>query len=115
MVNVSMNKIWCTGAVKIHAGPLPKPLIKGKLDSKTERYFVKIELRRDPMLYKYDMYEFKMALFGIVKTGEFIFPLRNYNMVLEEFGVMTAAGMCASWCLGGNFPWSDKWKHHHKK
>ena len=43
--------------------PTPAPLIRGKHDDNSDKDFVKIELRRDPMSDNSDLYELKMALF----------------------------------------------------
>ena len=43
-----------------HEAPLI-PLIKGKNDDKSDKYFVKIKLRRDSTSEKLDFYELKIA------------------------------------------------------
>ena len=47
----------------MHENPPLIPLIKIKIDDKSDTYFVKIKLRRDPTSEKLDLYEFKMTLF----------------------------------------------------
>ena len=68
MDNVSHQKSWRTGIVKIHAKPALTPLIKSNLDLKIERYNLKIELRGNPTSEKLDVYEFKMVLFENVEA-----------------------------------------------
>ena len=63
MKNVSQKKSWRTGAVQIHVETPPITLIKIKNDTKAKKDYVKIQLRRDPMSEKSDLYEFKITLF----------------------------------------------------
>ena len=44
--NVSHNKSWNLGVMQKHVEPPPTPLIKIKQDNKSNKYFVKIKLRR---------------------------------------------------------------------
>ena len=50
--NVPHKKKWNTGKVQMHVEPRPIPIIKSKKDEKTDKYFVKINLHRDPMSEK---------------------------------------------------------------
>ena len=47
----------------MHVEPPPIPLIKSKNYDKSDKYFVKINLRSDPTSQESDLYEFKMSLF----------------------------------------------------
>ena len=58
MKNVPHNKNWNTGTIQVHVEPPPITPIKNKNDKKSDKYFVKIKLRRDPMLEESDIYEF---------------------------------------------------------
>ena len=62
MKNISHRRSWRSGTVQIHVDPPPTPLIKIKLDLKTEEYYVKIKLCRNPTSEKLDTCELKMAL-----------------------------------------------------
>ena len=57
MKNVFNRKIWYNGAVKIHGEPPSIPSIKSYNYLKSENYFVKPKLHRNPMSEKLDMYE----------------------------------------------------------
>ena len=46
-----------------HIDPPPIPLIKETHDGKSDKYFVKLKLRRYPTSSRSDLYEFKMSLF----------------------------------------------------
>ena len=46
-----------------HVDPSLIPLIKENHNGKSEKYFVKLKLRRDPTMSTSDLYEFKMSLF----------------------------------------------------
>ena len=43
--------------------PPPIPLIKNRNDDKSDQYYIKIKVRRDPMSEKLDLYKLKMTLF----------------------------------------------------
>ena len=69
-----MNKIlskkrFMTGTTQPHVDPPPITLIKENHDGKSEKYFVKLKLRRDPTSPTSDIYEFKMSLFD---NGDFL-------------------------------------------
>ena len=63
MKNFSSKKGWMTGMTHPHVEPPTIPLIKEKHDDKSDKYFVKLKLRRDPTSPSSDLYEFKMSLF----------------------------------------------------
>ena len=90
MNNVSHKKICHPDAVQIHVNPPPIPLSKGTNDAKSEKYCVKIELRRDPTSEKSDLYEFKMASFDNSEPEEFLLLVRNLQMTLGDSGSLAA-------------------------
>ena len=57
--------------VEQHVEPPPIPLIKSKNNDKSDKYFVKLTLCRDPTSYKSDICDFKMALFDNGKPEYF--------------------------------------------
>ena len=63
MKNVSHRKKWTAEVVEQHIYPPAIPLIKSNQDNSSEKYFVKLKLRRDLTSDKSDLYEFKMVLF----------------------------------------------------
>ena len=63
MKNVSHKKGWKPGTNKAHVEPPPNILIKEIYNDKSDKYFVKIKLRRDPTSSMSDLYEFNMSLF----------------------------------------------------
>ena len=65
MKNVYLKNIWRTGAVQIHVEPPPMFLNQSKINLKTERDYVRIKLRRNPLSEKLDIYEFKMDFLTI--------------------------------------------------
>ena len=90
MKNVYHNKIWRTGAVKIHLETTPIALIKGKDDTKAEKDRVKTELSRYPTSEKLYMYEFKIDFFDNGKPEDFLLLLvHNYNMSLNAPGTVS--------------------------
>ena len=64
------------------------PLIQETYNGKSERYFVKIKLRRDPMLYMSDLYELKKYLFDNGNLEEFLLFVCNFNMTLTTSGTL---------------------------
>ena len=50
---------------------------------KLDKYFIKINLCRDPTSENSDPCEFKMDLFDNVETEEFLLFISNFNMNLE--------------------------------
>ena len=79
---------WNAGTVQVHENPPLIPLIKIKIDDKSDTYFVKIKLRRDPTSEKLDLYEFKMDLFDNGKMEEFLLFIRNFNTALKVSGTI---------------------------
>ena len=63
MKNVSIKKGWMTDVTQPHIDPPPIPLIKEKHDGKSDKDFVKLKLRRDPISLTLDLYEFKRSSF----------------------------------------------------
>ena len=52
-----------TGTTHPDVDPPPIPLIQETHDGTSDKDFVKLKLRRDPMSSTSDLYEFKMSLF----------------------------------------------------
>ena len=77
-----------TGMTHPHVEPPTIPLIKEKHDDKSDKYFVKLKLRRDPTSPSSDLYEFKMSLFEKGEPEEFLLLVRNFNMTLVESGML---------------------------
>ena len=83
-------KDWIYGEVKIHVDPPTIILIKIKLDTNPEKYYVQIKLCRSDITDKSDMYEFKMALIDNIQTEEFLLFQKNYKIILEALGAIMA-------------------------
>ena len=88
--NVSSKKGWMTGMNHPHVEPPPIPLIQETHDGKSDKYFVKLKLCRDPTSSTSDPYEFKMALFDNGKPEEFLLFVSNFNMTLAASGTLEA-------------------------
>ena len=63
MENVSHKKTWNSEMTQAHVEHPTTPLIKIKHGDKSDKYFVKLKLRRGPTSYLLDLYEFDVALF----------------------------------------------------
>ena len=48
---------WNWGMMQMHVEPLPTPLIKSKHNNKSDTYFVRLKLCRDPTSSSLDLYE----------------------------------------------------------
>ena len=57
--------------VQVNVEPPPIPLVKGKYNGKSDKYFVKLELCRDLMSEKSYPYELKTALSKMVIQKSF--------------------------------------------
>ena len=77
-----------TGVTHPHVEPPPIPLIQETYDSKSDKDFVKLKLRWDPMSSTSDLYEFKIYLFDNGKPEEFLFFVRNLNMTPTAPGTL---------------------------
>ena len=71
---------------QVHVEPPPIRLIKVKYYGKSDKYLVKLKLYRDNTSSAWDLYEFRMTFFYKGKPEEFLFSMRNFNMILEAFG-----------------------------
>ena len=60
-----------TGTTHPDVDPPPIPLIQETHDGTSDKDFVKLKLRRDPMSSTSDLYEFKMSLFVNGEPEEF--------------------------------------------
>ena len=54
--NIFHKNSWRTSAVQIHVDPTNIPLIKSKIDVRSERDCLKIKLSRDPTTEKSEFY-----------------------------------------------------------
>ena len=86
--NVSHNKSWNSRVTQPHVEPPLIHLIKGNHDDNSEKYFVKLKLRRDPTLSSLNLYEFKTDLFENGEPEEFLLFVRNLNMTLAASGTL---------------------------
>ena len=86
--NVSNEKKWNWGTLKVHLDPPPITLIKSKNNDKPDENPVTIKLRRDTTSEKLYLYEFKMALFDNGDPEEFFLFISNFNMNLEASGML---------------------------
>ena len=68
--------------------PPPIALIKETYNDKSYEDFVKLELRRDPMSSKSDIYELNMYLFDHGDPEEFLLFIKNLNMTLAASGTL---------------------------
>ena len=73
---------------QVHVEPPPIPLIKGKYDGKSDKYLLKMKLRRDPTSSTTDLYEFKMSLFDNGNPEEFLLLVRKFNTTLVDSGTL---------------------------
>ena len=90
MKKVSINKGFMTEMTYLHLEPLPIPLIQETHDGKSDKYFVKLKLRRDPTSSTSDLYEFKMYFFDNGDPEEFLLFMHNLNMTLSASGTLEA-------------------------
>ena len=61
------KKGWMTGMNHLHVDPPLILLIKETHDDKSDKYFVKLKLRRYPKSSMSDLYEFKISSFDNYK------------------------------------------------
>ena len=81
-----------------HLDPPHTPLVKINRDDKSDKDFVKLKLNRDPTSGKSGLYEFKIALFLIGKTEEFLLFVCNFKMTLEASGTLETAAKAQYIC-----------------
>ena len=77
--NISHNKIWHSGAVKIHVEPPLIPLTKINNIAKANKDSVKIKLRRYTTSENPYWHRFKMDLFNNGKPEKFFLSVRNFQ------------------------------------
>ena len=75
----------------MHMEPPPIPFVKIKHDDKSDKDFVKLKLRRDPMPENLDFYEFKIDLFDNGGPEEFFVVRSNFNMTIMASGTLETA------------------------
>ena len=72
----------------MHLEPPPITLINSKNDEKSEKYCVKIKLRRDLTPKNSDPYEFKMTLFDKGDPKDLLLFISNFNINIEALGTI---------------------------
>ena len=77
------KKGWRSGEVQINMDPPFIQIIKINIDTKSQKDYVKIKFRRNPMLEKSGIYEFKMDLFDNGYPEEILLFQRNYRIMLD--------------------------------
>ena len=77
MKNVSNKNTWNLGMMQDHVKPPPIPPIKRNNYDKSDKYFVKLKLSRDPTSAMSDLYEFKMDLFDNDDLEELFLFVQN--------------------------------------
>ena len=77
MKNVSNKNTWNLGMMQDHVKPPPIPPIKRNNYDKSDKYFVKLKLSRDPTSAMLDLYEFKMDLFDNDDPEELFLFVQN--------------------------------------
>ena len=87
-----------TGMTHPHEEPPRISLIQETHDGKSDKDFVKLKLRRDPMSSTSDLYELQISLFDNGKPGEFLFFVRNFNMTLTASGTLEAGAKIQCLC-----------------
>ena len=75
----------------MHMEPPPTPLIKSKHSDKSDKFFVKIILHRDPTSATSDLYELKMALLDNGNPEAFLLLVLNFNMTIDTSGMLYTA------------------------
>ena len=88
MKNVYHKKLWKSGMTQAHLEYTPIPLINGKYNGKSDKYFVNLEFCRDPTYSTSDLYEFRMSLFENGEPEDFLLFVCNSNMTLAEIGTL---------------------------
>ena len=88
MKNVSHKKGCKLGINQAHVEPLPIPLIREMYDGKSDKYFIKLKLRRYPTSSVSYLYEFSMSLFDHGEPEEFLLFVRNFNTTLTASGTL---------------------------
>ena len=67
------------------------PRIKSDNNDNLDKYFVKLKLRGYLTSEKSYFYQFKMALFNNGNSEDFLLFVRNFNMTLEDSGILEPA------------------------
>ena len=87
MKNVSHNKLCISREVHIHVEPSLIPLIKMKLDIKSDKYYAEFKLHRNSISEKFDMYDFIMTLFVNGDLEGFLLFQQHYKMTLDTLEI----------------------------
>ena len=88
MDKISHKNNWNWGIVEFHVNPPPTPLTKIKNVEKSDKYCVKIKLRRDLTSKNSDPYEFKMTLFDKGDPKDLLLFISNFNINIEALGTI---------------------------
>ena len=114
MKNVPSTKGWMMGTTRPHVDPPQITIIKSNHNGKSDKYSVKLKLRRDPMSSMSDLYEFKMSLLENDEPEKFLFFVRNFNTTLVASGALEAGAKHQYFCtlvcreaLRQFYLWSD--------
>ena len=78
------------GITQPHVEPSLIPLIKENHGGKSDMYFVKLKLQRDPTSSTSDLCEFKMSLFDNGEPEDLLLFVRNFNMTIAASGTLEA-------------------------
>ena len=90
MKNVSHKKTWNSDMTQPHVETLTITITKNKQKDTSDKYFIKLDIRRDSISSSLVFYEFKMALFSYGKTEEFLLFVRNFKMTIAASGTLTS-------------------------
>ena len=72
MNNISNKKGWKLGMAQENVEPLPITLITGTCDGKSDKYFVKLKLRRYPTRWVAGWLRSNMSITPTVSISEYI-------------------------------------------
>ena len=88
MKNVLHKKGWGVDTNPSHVEPPPIPLIKETSTGKSDGYYVKLKLLRDPTSSTLDIYELMLSLFDHGEPEDFLLFVRNFQMTLAATGTL---------------------------
>ena len=88
MKNLFHKKGWNLGTNPSHVEPPSITLINKTYNGDSEKDFVKLKLRRDPMSSTSELYEFKISLFEHGDPEEFLLFICNFNMDIAAAGTL---------------------------
>ena len=103
MEKILNNKGWIYGAVQINVETPTIPTIRGNIDKKLQKCYVKTKFCINTTSGTSEMYEFKIDLFDNGDTEEFLLFQRNYQITIESTGSITMGEKIQyvhTWLLG---------------